>query len=190
MARDMDFSPKKRQAQAPKVNLTPSPVVVNSIPPAVTKPVSSRRSNWLIWLVIILIIAGGVFAFWHYFQPTTTSQNTPPTTLSTTTPALGSTTTTGSLVASKNSLPTVQIYDSGAGPEAVTKVMANLKALGYTTDNEDKSQFNYDKTYVWYITGLEADAAKIGSALAPRQVELKESKSAGSFEIMVLLGTK
>jgi len=140
-------------------------------------------------IAALLLVAA--FAAYQYFKAASVSQQAVPATAIATPkadePAVPA---TNSLVATKNSLPSVQVYDSGAGPDAVTKLVSNLKGLGYATENKDKSQFTYSKTYIWYITGLLGEAQKIQSTMSDRTVELKESKSAGSFEIMVLLGTK
>lgn len=141
-------------------------------------------------MIILIVIAVGAYAFWRYFQPVPTTHNAAvSSTLTPPTPTIDGT-STNNLLATKNTLPTVQIYDSGAGSDAVTAVITKLKGIGYEAQNEAKSQFNYPKTYIWYITGLQADAVKIQSALTGRNVELKESKSAGSFQILILLGTK
>lgn len=181
MARDLDFSPRRRVVQPvnkPEVNQVPA------------VKVSKNSPVWL-WIVIVTLIAVGAVAIWQF----TRVSNPAPVTITPTATQPPLTTnntdsTPDNLFSPQTSNPTIQIYDSGSGSDAVKALMAKLKALGYTTENLDKSQFNYDKTYIWYRTGLLAEAQKIQSTMPERTTSLQETKIAGSFDILILLGVK
>ncbi|MDP3993178.1 MAG: LytR C-terminal domain-containing protein, partial [bacterium] len=95
-----------------------------------------------------------------------------------------------SMLSPQSSSPNVQIYDSGAGSSAVKSLVGNLKALGYKVENLEKSQFDYDRTYIRYRAGMLAEAEKIQSAMPDRLVSLKEVVTAGLFDILILYGVK
>ncbi|MEK7170726.1 MAG: LytR C-terminal domain-containing protein [Patescibacteria group bacterium] len=183
MARDLDFSRRRRPS-----------VTASTVPPTktVAKPIqpinSTTKLAWL-WILIIILVALGTWALWQYFKPVSVAKTaTPaPSITSEIDSKLGG--ENKSLLTPQSSTPTVQIYDSGAGADKVKTLQEKLKTLGYSAENLDNSQFNYDKTYVWYRTGLKAEAEKIGSTMPERQVTLKETKISGTFDILILLGT-
>jgi len=185
----MDFSPRNssiRPAKTPFGDGLPEPM-----PAPGQKLVTSRsqagHGTKFVWVIIVIILAIGVLTVWEFLKPSSVTNKVSP--ITTTAPG-SAPAAANNLLATKSSLPLIQVYDSGAGADAVAKEIATLKALGYTAENLEKSQFNYDKTYIWYQAGLEAEATKIASTMPSRVVELKETKIAGSFNILILLGTK
>jgi hypothetical protein len=82
----------------------------------------------------------------------------------------------------------VKVYDSGAGEAVVADVLNQLKQGGYETENLGKSQFEYDKTYIWHTPTFTDTAQAIGLLLAGRQVGLRESQIAGVFDVLIYLG--
>ncbi len=98
--------------------------------------------------------------------------------------------TTNRAATDTSGLFTVEIYESGAGLELYQSTAASLALAGYDVKNLGKSQFEYDKTYIWYRSSLEEQAHKVGEALAGRDVSYRESKNEGLFDILVYLGKK
>ncbi|QQG50067.1 MAG: LytR C-terminal domain-containing protein [Candidatus Berkelbacteria bacterium] len=88
----------------------------------------------------------------------------------------------------KNTAFEVKIYDSGAGDEAVDSTTALLTEKGYTVKKLGKSQFVYDKTYIWHIQTRLSEAQTIGALLQGREVSYKESQNSGGFELLIYLG--
>lgn len=82
----------------------------------------------------------------------------------------------------------VKVYDSGAGEAAVAETLELLKQQNYETENLGKSQFEYDKTYIWHTAEFDAEAQAITELLPNRQVSLKESQIAGVFDVLIYLG--
>lgn len=83
---------------------------------------------------------------------------------------------------------TIDIYNSGSGDEDYNKAITALKSNGFVVKELQKSQFDYDKTYIWYRKEFEVDAKKIAEVLKDRQVILRESQIAGAFNVLVYLG--
>jgi hypothetical protein len=161
MARDFDFRPRR------------------PVTPAPTR--TSRKSNqWLSGVIFLgLIIIGLGFASQSSNKPTNPSSTQP------SAPA-----TAPDILKSADIVPDspLQIYDSGSGPDAVTQAITALHGQNLEAKNLGKSQFEYDKTYVWYVAGQEALAKQVVTALGNRQVILTESKVAGNFQVLIYLG--
>ena len=188
MARDLDFSPRRRSV------ITSAPIT------PVNRNVKPGQSNnktvklvWL-WIFIILLVALGTWALWQSLKPVAKSTSSNSLAATGTVPALTSTTQevdSDHLFSSGQASGTkIKIYDSGAGTSAVSTLQKKLKSLGYESENLDKSQFNYDKTYIWYRAGLEAEATKIQSTMFERVTSLKQIASSGLFDILIYLGAK
>ncbi len=64
----------------------------------------------------------------------------------------------------------VKIYDGGAGGTDTETAAKTLSDNGYTVEQLGKSQFEYDKTYVWFVTGYQQDAEAIGALLGDREI--------------------
>lgn len=139
--------------------------------------------------MVILVLIATVAASYLYYRsqlttaPAATSQtdtSIPATTTSE--PASGSPLT--------NSVTTVNIYDSGAGEEALNTAITAIEKAGYSINNLAASQLQYDKTYIWYRTDLSSDAKKIAAALSDREVVISPTKVTGAFDILIYLGKK
>lgn len=193
MARDLDFSPRR---QVVKPTIATAPRTTPS--PAVASP-KGLKSIWL-WLVIILLVAGATWALWQSLQPVSSPTAVKPvlTASEPTSSGLQKKSSTAPQEATSSNLFSpqqsgsikIQIYNSGAGENAVAALQDKLKVLGYGSENLDKSQFNYDKTYIWYRAGLESEATKIQSTMPERVTSLKQIASSGLFDVLIYLGTK
>ena len=185
MARDLDFR-VRRSVVKPLVQSAP----VKVAPPNPKK----TGSNTLLWTVLVLLLVAAGIGIWQFSvstAPSVSSVKTPVTTKESLPPATTAPTKVDSSILSpQTSSPLVQIYDSGAGSTAVNGLVDKLKALGYKVDNLDKSQFNYDRTYIRYRAGMQSEAEKIQSTMPDRLVSLKEVVSAGLFDILILYGVK
>lgn len=187
MARDLDF----RVRRAEQVTSTPE-----ATRPRVTasKAVSNGRSGGWLWIAILALLVATGIGIWQFMSlstPSVSSIKTPTVAKQVpqaTTP--NSVTSEEDIFSPQSTSPNVQIYDSGAGPSAVKSLVSNLKALGYKVENLDKSQFDYDRTYIRYRAGMQAEAEKIQSAMPDRLVSLKEVVTAGLFDILILYGVK
>lgn len=181
----MDFAPR-RQALKPTVAAAP-----NVTPVSVVGRQQGAKSAWL-WIILAVLVLGAIWALWQSLRPVSSS-TTPDlaVTAPQTAPKTSSPTTDGSLFAPEHSGGLkIQIYDSGAGSGAVGALQDKLKALGYGSESLDKSQFTYDKTYIWYRAGLENEAIKIQSTMPERTTTLKQIASSGLFDILIYLGVK
>lgn len=182
MARDLDFSPRRRKV----IQQSAVPQIAAAKP---TELLLKPRRSWrgLIWfLIILLILAISGWVGWYYYKQQGSYANSPSSVVNTT----QNIPTTSKSVFGQTQSINVQVYDSGAGKEIVDKVVTQLKGLGYPAENVNESQFKYDRTYIWYREGLLTEAEKIKSVLTGRDIGLKETKVAGSFDILVLLGNK
>ena len=181
MARDLDFRVKRTVVKP----------LVQSMP--VVSPTAKKTgSNVLLWTVLVLLLVAAGIGIWQFSAsntPSTSSVKTPVATKEVLPPAT-TTKLDSSILSPQTSSPLVQIYDSGAGSTAVDSLVDKLKALGYKVDNLDKSQFNYDRTYIRYRAGMQSEAEKIQSTMPDRLVSLKEVVSAGLFDILILYGVK
>jgi hypothetical protein len=185
MARDLDFK-VRRTAGIPPAQ-----------PPQVATILPSNRksgSNTLLWTVLILLFIAAAIGIWQFASsttPSTTSIKTPVATKEVPPAKIPVVTKTdNSILSPETSSLVVQVYDSGAGSTAVDALIDKLKALGYKVDNLEKSQFNYDRTYIRYRAGMQTEAEKIQSSMPDRLVSLKEVQSAGLFDILILYGVK
>ena len=192
MARDMDFSSRRRVVSRPgtiTAQTTPTKTGRKSVVTNSQNQSLGKKSKALWWwlLIIIVVVVGSILIGYIYYQQQLQSSTT--TALSALTTSPGQSTASRSNVSSTQNI-SIQVYDSGGGVEAVNSVITKLKGLGYATENVSNSQFNYNKTYIWYREGLVSEAEKIASVLNDRQVGLKETKVAGSFDVLVLVGEK
>ncbi|MCR4277620.1 MAG: LytR C-terminal domain-containing protein [Candidatus Berkelbacteria bacterium] len=185
MARDFDFRVKR------VINKTP----VKSVPVTTASTNTAKSgSNALLWTILVLLLIAAAIGIWQ-FTISTTSSTTPvqnPDTAKVASPTTNpnSTEVKNNILSPQTFSPLVQIYDSGAGSKAVSTLVEELKMLGYKVDNLDKSQFNYDRTYIRYRAGMLAEAEKIQAAMPERLVSLKEVVTAGLFDILILYGSK
>lgn len=182
MARDFDFVQRRR----------PQPV---SRP----TPRRSRRPNTISIAIFVGLVVLGVALLGNAGSLTkshsTTSQPDSATRPSESS-ASSSQTATGDNSASTSIAPTldpaanspIQLYDSGAGDQTVKQTIADLATQHILVKNLGRSQFDYDRTYVWYATGKDQAAKDVVAALGNRQVTLKESTIAGSFDVLIYLG--
>lgn len=81
----------------------------------------------------------------------------------------------------------IQIYNAGAGEEAVAAAIAKLAAEQLPVKNLGRSQFDFDQSFIWYQPEQEPRAQEIAAKLG-RQFTLKKSQIAGGFEILIYLG--
>lgn len=172
MARDMDF---RRVAKAAK-------------PVTNARRTQKSRTGWpLLLLVIGLGLAAvGLFATYYYDSPApkekTATEPAPP---------VANTNTSESstdVFSAQNTTFKVKIYDSGAGEDIVDSTAKLLSDKGYSVEKLGKSQFTYDKTYVWYVKARSSEAQLIGALLEGRDVSYKESQNSGGFELLIYLG--
>ncbi|MEK7548755.1 MAG: hypothetical protein AAB499_02560 [Patescibacteria group bacterium] len=138
-------------------------------------------------LLFILITFGSSFLY----QGQSPDPLSDPTAISTKSTAI-SATDQGLELTANESLPTainspIQIYNAGAGEEAVTALIQQLAKEGITVKNLGRSQFEFDQSFIWHQPELVTKAQEIAAKLG-RQFTLKESKIAGGFEILIYLG--
>ena len=187
MAKDLDFRVRRTAVVAPN----PAKPAVVAAPTVVSK---GSGSSVLLWTIIVVLLLAAAIAVWQFTTLTKDTASSPKTTVvaEKTTPITppSSASSENSILSPQSSSPIVQIYDSGAGTTAVSDIVAKLKALGYKVDNLEKSQFNYDRTYIRYRAGMQSEAEKIQSAMPERLVSMKEVVSAGLFDILILYGAK
>lgn len=175
MAKDLDF--RTKQVQRPTQQ--PASDMFKALPP--------HKSKAWIWIVILVLIAVAAVFYWQFKNSASTSK-TPVAVSSLDTQEASAPTPTSTNKIAATSSASVQVYDSGAGAEAVNEVVAKLKAVGYSAENLERSQFNYDQTYIWYRVGALPEAEKVKTILGERKVSLKETQISGSFDVLVLLG--
>ena len=159
------------------------PVSKLPVPPT-KKLVTSNRASWPV--VVLVLIATVAASYFYYRSQLTTA---PATTSQTDTSAAATTTSepsTGSPLT--NSVTTVNIYDSGAGEEALKTAITAIEKAGYATNNLATSQLQYDKTYIWYEPKYEAEAKQVAAQLTERQVVLKPSQVSGIFGMLIYFG--
>jgi len=185
MVRDIDF----------RVKRTPVKPLAQPVAPKVAlDTVKKGGSSATLWTVLVLLLVAAAIGIWQFSATSatpTTSVKTPATTKEITPVADPiPTKVENSILSPQSSSPLVQIYDSGAGSTEVSGLVDKLKALGYKVDNLEKSQFNYDRTYIRYRAGMQTEAEKIQSTMPERLVSLKEVVSAGLFDILILYGVK
>ncbi len=172
MPRDLDFVRRPRRES-----------------PTIHKPSRQPRSGSMaIAFVIIILVVGGILVAQYLSSKPTSAPalNAGQTPTTSTTPPTNSTTPTNQ---TKSSQAVIQIYDSGGGADELKKVSDSL-AKTYQIKNLGPSQFDYDKTYVWYRKEFKTDANAIAKLLSDRDVSLKESEISGVFDILVYVGKK
>ena len=82
----------------------------------------------------------------------------------------------------------IQIYNSGAGDQAVNDVKELLEGLGYEVKLLGNSQFEYESTFIWHRPIHLETAEQLKELLEDRQVTLRESQISGVFEVLIYLG--
>lgn len=185
MARDLDF---RRIPSRP------------SVPSAAKSPAKST-SRRAVWPIVLLIVGLGLSAaaLFQVYNQNINSNGAPPdsTQLSPTAsqPASASAEAPPSTNNTKNAFQAettlvVQIYDSGAGSEAMEATIAKLTDSGFEVKNLGPSQFEYDKTYLWHRATFADQAKAIGQLLSEREVSYKETQLDGIFDLMIYLGKK
>lgn len=172
MARDFDF---RRTPISRPITTNPSVVKPAVLAPQQKKVAKkSKNVSWIAVVVILAVFALGVGMYYQSLQPpkvTNTNNN-----------------------ANKEEQQTekkelvIDVFDGGAGADVLASTVGLLKEGGFSVKDAGKTQFEYDKTYIWYVTGFESDAQKIAAILSSRKTVLKESKVSGAFTIQVQLG--
>lgn len=181
MARDLDFRTVRRLKNA-------SPA------PAGRRPKQTRQAGILATLIFLgLILIGFGLLYEANLAPTPRSQETTEKTSPSNNQKPGNlgqlNQTAGNRTAPENKVrDSIQIYDSGAGATSVEEAIKALADEQLTVKNVGKSQFEYDKTQIWYSAGFEEQAKKIAAVLIGRQTAVKESKVSGPFDILIYLG--
>ena len=170
MARDFDIRRPQRSHIAPEHKAT------------------KRSRNMSAPLSFMIIIGMAVLGYGAYSAISTKpSANTTPQISSTQTAVPAEVQTTG-ITPITNAKAIVKVYNSGGGDKATTDIVGQLQAAKYQVENEGASQFDYDKTYIWYSTGKDSVAKNIATLLKDRDTILKESKLEGIFDIIVYIG--
>jgi len=185
MVRDIDFK-VRRVSSKPPIKTT------NLV--ATDTTVERGGTSRLLWVIILALLVAAIIGIWQLLalsEPTSSSLKTSP--ISKQNSAIATPNSSDdrkNLLSPQTSGPLVQIYDSGAGPSVVQSLTNKLTSLGYKVENLEKSQFNYNRTYIRYREGMLVEAEKIKSALPDQLVSMSEVKSAGLFDILILYGTK
>lgn len=175
MAHDFDFKPVTSR---PKPTPHHTPVRVNRL---------KKRSNVApLMLAIFGLAAAAIGAYYWASQPP--KATAPAVSTDTAQELSGSTTENNKNVFQKTDELVVQVYESGASQEIIDQTLADLKEKGFTTENLGKSQFEYDKTYIWHTAEYTEKAKEVGALLTGRVVSYKESQNAGLFDILIYLG--
>jgi len=185
MVRDIDFK-VRRVSSKPPIKTT------NLV--ATDTTVERGGTSRLLWVIILALLVAAIIGIWQLLalsEPTSSSLKTSP--ISKQNSAIATPNSSDdrkNLLSPQTSGPLVQIYDSGAGPSVVQSLTNKLTSLGYKVENLEKSQFNYNRTYIRYREGMLVEAEKIKSALPDQLVSMSEVKSAGLFDILILYGAK
>lgn len=87
-----------------------------------------------------------------------------------------------------NQIVSIDVYNSGISADDYAKSVETLKKAGFAVKELEKSQFDYDKTYIWYRAEFLTEAEKVAATLKDRQVVLRQSQIAGAFDVLVYLG--
>lgn len=132
----------------------------------------------------------GVALYAQTTKPLPTLVINTPTAETTALATAGSTSTSSPTATATNSQPTIQVYDGGSGESVASSIIKTIKSAGYTTESLGKSQFDYDKTFLYYRSAFATQAEAVAKLLAGRDVTLKESKIEGSFDILIYLGKR
>lgn len=173
--RDIDFRPRSDARAA----TNPSPKPVSR--PGVKKKQSSA--------LLIAIIGLAAAALGTYYWSGTPPQSSSPASAEPSSPSerLGDVSTNGTIFDTSDTL-LVQVYESGADQATITSALETLKREKYQYQNLGASQFEYDKTYIWYTAGYAEEAQAIGRLLTGRSVSYKESQNSGVFDVLIYLG--
>lgn len=172
MARDFDF---RRTPVSRPITTNPSvvkPAVLASQQKKVAK--KSKNVSWIAIVVILAVFALGVGMYYQSLQPPKAN-------------SINSNVDKEEQQTEKKEL-VIDVFDGGAGADVLASTVGLLKEGGFRVKDAGKTQFEYDKTYIWYVTGFDADAQKIATILSARKTILKESKVSGAFTIQVQLG--
>jgi len=172
MARDFDFKPRRQKP--------------------VSAPRRSRdfKGSFVVTAAVVLSLLGG--AYWAFVAGSTVGQPTDDGNVQNTTKSNLTTNDTVPLTTTKPSevALTIQLYDSGAGPDEVDRVKARLETLGYVVKNLGRSQFDYEVTYIWHRANREQEAKELAAILEGREIVLRQSQISGIFEVLIFLGKK
>ncbi len=192
MARDMDFRRKPTES-TPSSRVGQLPPVKHGRPANITtspggQRLSHRRSpQTVLYLVIVGLAFAAIGTYYWSTQPPMSSS--PPATNDEKKTAGQTTAQSNGLNAvTKSGQPIVQIYQGGAPEATVSQVIGTLREKGYSVENLGNSQFEYDKTYIWYTKTYADKAQTIGQLLSDRVISYRESQSAGVFDILIYLG--
>lgn len=184
MARDFDF---RRRVTPTTLPPHANRQVADSLPQPTLK--ARKRTSWPLLLVVIGLGLASVGLYIWYNNSTATK--TPLTASSPTSATVEPTPSDGgssNVFTNNTETLVVQIYDSGAGETTVMSVAKRLEAAHYTIKTLGPSQFQYDKTYIWYTKEFTEQAHAIGALLTDRTISYKESQINGVFSVLVYLG--
>lgn len=193
MPRDFDIRKNVNSSPPPRSyqqSLTASPVTdshdhqSNTLKPA--KKPQEQKHLLPVLIAIIGLAAAAVGTYYWSTLPIKETTTNPTSDTTTSSPATESTDQKN--VFQGGSEPVINFYQSGAPTEAISQITTLLKEKGYQVENLGDSQFEYDKTYIWYRAEFEAQAKTIGSLLANRVISYKESQNAGLFDVLIYLG--
>jgi|GEM_PF-3041552 len=197
MARDLDFI--KKPSNQPPISrgstnfsvkpLTTAPtktvVAPNQLPPRSTSVASPKNHrHWTIWILIVVCVILLVFGLLLYksARVALTPRVNPPTTQNTV--------VSGAKADEAASNAVVQVYDSGAGTQVLNQTLSLLGNNKINAQSLSTSEFQYDRTYIWYQPAYLDEAQQVASLLKDRDVALRPSQITGSFTILVYLGKK
>jgi archaellum component FlaF (FlaF/FlaG flagellin family) len=173
MARDFDFRRTPTTKPIIKTPVTPAPVA--QPPTQSVQPIKqSKNISWVAVVVILAVFAVGLGLYYQSLQSPKSNVQT-------------NSENSVEQESEKKQL-VVDVFDGGAGADVLSTTIATLKENGFTVTDSGKTQFEYDKTYIWYVTGFESDAQRIASLLSSRKTVLKESKVSGGFTVQIQLG--
>jgi|GEM_PF-1662600 len=182
MARDIDFKykPKPSQHQSKPISQPPNEGDEKFL---------WRFAVWLMAIGVVVIIGAFYWQFSSTKKPVTANKHFDATPLNqTASSGQGTPATTEISAQTTTTSVRVNLYNSGAGEETVVTLSDTLKEQGYQVKILGNSQFDYDKTYIWYRAGSDSDAEALQKILTNRTVTLRETKIEGDFDILIYLG--
>ncbi len=199
MARDFDIK-RVREGTAPNgASQEPTQDFWPDNPKPKTKPVKNtsnkstvQKATWPALLLILGLGLGGAALYSQYAGQSETPE-TKKLTPNNSQTQIDSTVTAEALNQSafdNSSTLLVQVYDSGAGIEATESATAALKTAGYDAKNLGKSQFEYDKTYIWHTPKFQEQAKAAATVLTGREISYKQSQIEGVFDVLIYVGKK
>lgn len=195
MARDFDIKrvrPQGTNPQPPQEFWPPK----QATQPTKTKKTATKQAGqktiWPLLLLVLGLVLASAALYSQYIGQVKAPATKKPVETKSQAPSNSATPADATVQSAfdNNSSLLIQVYDSGAGEEATKNVTAALKAAGYDASNLGKSQFEYDKTYVWHTPEYLEEATAASSVLTGREISYKESKIEGVFDVLIYMGKK